>query len=90
MSGNYEYNLGGKWFQANEQPTYTTGNLTAYDNAVAAQDQTQDGSNDYGDRISNTTQYDALSDLSAKFQGIVGEAGAPAASRAAVPRSMPT
>ncbi|PIB00762.1 hypothetical protein CB0940_01219 [Cercospora beticola] len=74
---------GGFWLNRNERPGYTTGNLTFTNLAVQADP--QNGSNQWGDTVSNVIQVDDQNSLPDEFKGYCINAGIPQAQRGSRP-----
>ncbi|KAG5767739.1 hypothetical protein H9Q72_004503 [Fusarium xylarioides] len=80
---------GGVWWQPNERDTYTTGNITVSEVAVADPGPLQltDG-DEYGDRVYNITNYSSVEELQAPYADILQQAGIPPSQRSTRPVSF--
>jgi hypothetical protein len=90
VTGNTYGGVNDGWFQPNESQNQTTGNLTAFDIAVAVPLplQATNGTNSHGDDVFDIVQYSAYSELSQKYKEIYYEAGIPPAQRSYRPVSF--
>lgn len=88
VTGNTYGTLNDGWWQPNETTNQTTGNLTAFDIAVAPGLPLENGRNSHGDYLYNITRYQSLDTLTPFYQRILYEAGIPPPQRASRPVSF--
>ena len=88
VTGNTYGTTNDGWWQPNETTNQTTGNLTAFNIAVAPPLPLEVGRNIHGDHVFNISRYHSLNKLTPFYQNVLYEAGIPPSQRASRPVSF--